>query len=73
MPGFYTPSTLIFVNLVSPIYAGPIAIAAWTAAVFWFYAAILGNPDGRDGRDDGVAAVMAVRGWWESWLGKPAQ
>ncbi len=45
-----------------------IAVAAWVAAVFWTYTAILGNPDGKEDRDDGREAVLAVRGWWERWL-----
>ncbi len=60
--------TLVVVNVLSPIYAMAIAGAAWVAAVFWAYTAILGNPDGKEERDDGREAVLAVRGWWERWL-----
>ena len=59
---------LILLNLLSPVYAVAIALSACVAAMFWFYAAILGDPGGRDGKDDGRAAVMGVRGWWERWL-----
>lgn len=59
---------LILLNLFSPVYAVAVALSAWVAAMFWFYAAILGDPDGRDGKDDGRAAVLGVRGWWERWL-----
>lgn len=61
---------LLLVNILSPIYAIGICLSAWVAALFWFYAAILGDPDTgcRDGRDDGRAAVLGVRRWWEKWL-----
>ncbi|KAI4142274.1 MAG: hypothetical protein L6R39_005003 [Caloplaca ligustica] len=58
----------IFVNVFSPIYAAAIAVTAWVAAGFWATAIILGNPDGRDGKDDGKAVVLGVRGLWERWL-----
>lgn len=61
---------LFLVNVLSPIYAIGIGLSAWIAALFWFYAAILGDPEGgyRDSRDDGRAAVLGVRRWWERWL-----
>lgn len=59
---------LVVANILAPIYAIAIAVAAWVAAVFWTYTAILGNPDGGEDRDDGREAVLAVRGWWERWL-----
>ena len=59
---------LVIVNLFGPIYAVWIAVSAWVAAGFWAFAAIMGDPDGQDGRDDGRAAVMGVRAWWERWL-----
>ena len=59
---------LILFNIVAPIYAVAIAAAAWVAAIFWSYTAILGNPDGKEERDDGREAVLSVRGWWERWL-----
>ena len=58
----------IFVNVFAPLYAMVMAIAAWVGGIFWFYTAILGNPDGKEDRDDGREAVLAVRGWWENWL-----
>lgn len=45
-----------------------IAASAWVGGVFWFYTAILGNPDGKDERDDGREFVLTVRGWWQRWL-----
>ncbi|KAI4086024.1 MAG: hypothetical protein LQ344_007912 [Seirophora lacunosa] len=59
---------LILLNIFSPIYAAGIAVTAWVAAGFWITAIILGNPDGRDGKDDGKAVVLGVRGLWEGWL-----
>ena len=44
-------------------------MAAWVAAFFWLYAAILGEPNERGGKDkEGKAAIMGVRKWWEKWL-----
>lgn len=59
---------LVLFFLLSPLYSMAIAVATWVAGVFWFYAAILGNPDGKEDRDDGREAVLAVRGWWERCL-----
>ncbi|KAL8703587.1 MAG: hypothetical protein Q9201_003235 [Fulgogasparrea decipioides] len=59
---------LVMINILSPIYAAGIAVTAWVAAGFWFTALILGDPDGRDKRDDGRAVVLGVRGLWEKWL-----
>ncbi|KAA6414712.1 MAG: hypothetical protein FRX48_01462 [Lasallia pustulata] len=70
IPVLHKPSMLVLVNLLSPIYALGIAISAWVAAAFWCYAAILGDPDDRDSKNDGVVAVMGVRWWWEVWLSR---
>ncbi len=59
---------LVLVSMLSPLYAMAIAVATWVAGAFWLYTAILGNPDGREDRDDGREAVLAVRRWWEWWL-----
>lgn len=59
---------LITIHTFSPVYAAGIAVTAWIAAGFWATALILGNPDGRDGRDDGKAVVLGVRSLWERWL-----
>ncbi|KAI9875366.1 MAG: hypothetical protein M1830_008577 [Pleopsidium flavum] len=66
----YSASMLVFVHLLSPLISFGVAVAAWVAAGFWFYTAILGDPDGTNGKDDGRAAVLGVRGWWERWLKK---
>ncbi|KAL8803172.1 MAG: hypothetical protein Q9182_003344 [Xanthomendoza sp. 2 TL-2023] len=59
---------LTFINILSPVYAAGIAVTAWVAAGFWFTALILGDPDGRDKKDDGRTVVLGVRGLWERWL-----
>lgn len=60
--------TLILMNILSPLYALFIMFAAWIGGVFWFYTAILGNPDGKEDRDDGREAVLSVRAMWERYL-----
>ncbi|KAL8868523.1 MAG: hypothetical protein Q9174_004935, partial [Haloplaca sp. 1 TL-2023] len=59
---------LIIVSIFSPAYAAAIAVTAWVAAGFWCTALILGDPDGRDKKDDGRAVVLGVKGLWERWL-----
>lgn len=60
---------LILVNLLAPIYAIGIMIAAWVAAGFWFFGAILGDPNPeKDKENDGRTTVLYVRDWWEKWL-----
>ena len=64
---------VIFICIFSPIYAVGIAAASWVAAVFWFYSAILGEPQEASRPDnDGRAAVLGVRKMWERWLVKGA-
>jgi hypothetical protein len=64
----YGAPMLVLVHLLSPFVSLGVAVAAWVAASFWFYAAIIGDPGGTHGRDDGRVAVLGVRSWWESWL-----
>ncbi len=59
---------LTLVNIFSPLYAAGIAVTAWVAAGFWFTSLILGDPDGRDKKDDGRTVVLGVRRLWERWL-----
>lgn len=66
-------SMLILVNMCSPFYAIWISASAWVAAFFWAFTAIMGDPDGKDGKDDGREAVMGVRRWWERWLERALQ
>lgn len=58
---------LVPVSILSPLYAMAIAVATWVAGVFWLYTAILGNPDGKEDRNDGREAVLAVRAYWVKW------
>ena len=59
---------LVLVDTFAPVFAVFIMFGAWIGGVFWFYTAILGNPDGKEERDDGREAVLAVRRLWEWWL-----
>jgi hypothetical protein len=64
--------------VLSPLVSGGVALSAWTAAVFWCYAAVLGDPEGSDapgdelGKEynDGKTSVLVVRAWWKRWLTK---
>ncbi|EXJ83195.1 hypothetical protein A1O1_06814 [Capronia coronata CBS 617.96] len=64
----FSPFCLFLIHLVSPILSIPNAVAAWVVAVFWVFAIIMGNPDGTEKRDDGRAAVLILRDWWEKVL-----
>ncbi|KAL2218518.1 hypothetical protein M432DRAFT_372389 [Thermoascus aurantiacus ATCC 26904] len=66
----YSVSALIFVHLLSPFLGLGLLLAVWTAAFFWVFAMIVGNPDGTERRDDGRAAVLGVGSWWRKWLAK---
>jgi len=59
---------LILVTLLSPFLALGLALWAWIVALYWVLAAIVGNPDGLDGRNDGRELVLSTRRWWLSWL-----
>jgi len=59
---------LVLINVLSPFFAICISASAWVAAGFWVFAALMGDPDGQDGKDDGIEAVMRLRRWWERWL-----
>ncbi|TLD36983.1 gb [Venturia nashicola] len=67
----FSAPLLVMINLFSPLISLGVATAAWVAAAFWFFNAILGDPDGSDkprGYNDGRATVIQVRKWWERWL-----
>lgn len=66
----YSTPLLVVVHLFSPIVAMGVAVAAWTAAFFWFFSAILGDPAGQDGHNDGKESILGVRNWWERWLNR---
>lgn len=62
---------LVLTHLLSPLVSIGVGIAALIALVFWFYAGILGDPNGSDrpqGYNDGRAFVLAIRNWWKGWL-----
>jgi len=66
----YSTPMLIVVHFFSPLVAFGVAIAAWTAAGFWFFSSILGDPGGHDGHNDGKESILGVRNWWERWLSR---
>ncbi|KAF2036118.1 hypothetical protein EK21DRAFT_52595 [Setomelanomma holmii] len=69
----YSAPMLVVIHLFSPLIAFGVAIAAWTAAGFWFFSIILGDPGGHDGgrHNDGKESILGVRKWWERWLSRP--
>lgn len=66
----YSTPMLVVIHLFSPLIALGVAIAAWTAAAFWFFSSILGDPGGHDGHNDGKESIIGVRNWWERWLSR---
>ena len=66
----YSAPMLVVIHLSSPIVALGVAIAVWTAAAFWFFSSILGDPGGHDGHNDGKESIVGVRNWWERWLSR---
>ncbi|EAW14044.1 uncharacterized protein ACLA_070770 [Aspergillus clavatus NRRL 1] len=66
----YSVGGLLMVLLVSSLLSIAFLLLVWTAAFFWVFAMILGNPDGTERKDDGRAAVLGVVRWWQLWLGK---
>jgi hypothetical protein len=61
---------LIAVLLLSSFLSIAFLLLVWTAAFFWVFAMVLGNPDGTERKDDGRAAVLGVCRWWQIWLRK---
>ncbi|KAJ5925118.1 hypothetical protein N7454_007757 [Penicillium verhagenii] len=66
----YSVGMSIVVLTLSPFFSIAILLFAWTAAAFWVFAMVMGNPDGTERNDDGRAAVLGVCKWWRTWLGK---
>ncbi|KAH7392578.1 hypothetical protein BKA66DRAFT_16786 [Pyrenochaeta sp. MPI-SDFR-AT-0127] len=66
----YSSPMLVVIHIFSPIVAFGVAIAAWTAAAFWIFTSILGDPGGNDGHNDGKESILGVRNWWERWLSR---
>jgi hypothetical protein len=68
----YSAPMLVVIHLFSPIVAFGVSVAAWTAAGFWFFSSILGDPGGHghEGHNDGKESIIGVRNWWERWLSR---
>ncbi|KKK13405.1 hypothetical protein ARAM_006770 [Aspergillus rambellii] len=66
----YSAGGLLMVLLLSSLMSFGLLLLAWTAAFFWIFAVMLGNPDGTERKDDGRAAVLGVARWWQIWLNK---
>ena len=68
----YSVPMLVIISLFSPIIAFGIAVASWTAAGFWFFSSILGDPGCHDGgrHNDGKDCILGVRNYWERWLSR---
>ncbi|CAG8023842.1 unnamed protein product [Penicillium nalgiovense] len=66
----YAVTSSILVLVLSPLLSIVILLFAWTAAFFWVFSMVLGNPDGTERKDDGRTAVLGVCKWWRSWLCK---
>lgn len=67
---FYAIGASVAVLILSPFLSLVILLFAWTAAFFWVFAMVMGNPDGTERKDDGRIAVLGVVKWWHTWLGK---
>ncbi|PSK40190.1 hypothetical protein B9Z65_8130 [Elsinoe australis] len=61
------PQTLA-VLLASSLFSVGIAVWCLVLGVYWVFAAIIGNPDGLDGRSDGRELVLSTRQKWDDWL-----
>lgn len=66
--GSYHTFMLVMVHLLSPFLSLGIMIAAWGLAVYWASSVVVGDPAGKDNRDDGRETVLGLRKWWERWL-----
>ncbi|KAJ5666726.1 hypothetical protein N7462_011135 [Penicillium macrosclerotiorum] len=66
----YAVGASILILILSPLLSIAILLCAWTAASFWVFAMVMGNPDGTERKDDGRAAVLGVCKWWQTWLCK---
>ena len=67
---FYAVGASIAVLLLSSLLSIAILLLAWTAAFFWVFTMIMGNPDGTERKVDGRTAVLGVVKWWHTWLAK---
>jgi len=76
----YSLSRLIGVLLLSPLFSIGIAAATWTAAFFWLFAVMVGDPKGTEAQEkrnssfvdeeesDGRDTVIWCRRVWRDWL-----
>ncbi|THV71724.1 hypothetical protein D6C86_06266 [Aureobasidium pullulans] len=63
-------SSLLLVHVLSPFTAMAVSLSAWAVAIYWVFAAMIGDPDGTEGGNDGRATVLGLRAYWEMWLCK---
>jgi len=63
-------SSLLLVHVLSPFVAMAVSLSAWAVAIYWVFAAMIGDPDGTEGGNDGRATVLGLRAYWEMWLCK---
>ncbi|KAH0289675.1 hypothetical protein M436DRAFT_55419 [Aureobasidium namibiae CBS 147.97] len=63
-------SSLLLVHASSPFVAMAVSLSAWAVAIYWVFAAMIGDPDGTEGGNDGRATVLGLRAYWEMWLCK---
>jgi len=61
-------SSLLLVHVLSPFTAMAVSLSAWAVAIYWVFAAMIGDPDGTEGGNDGRATVLGLRAYWEMWL-----
>ena len=67
--GALSPPRLIGVLIISPLFSIGVMVAAWTAATFWMYTTILGEPNQKQGEEvDGKSSARWVKRLWERWL-----
>ncbi|KAI4727169.1 hypothetical protein E4T49_05083 [Aureobasidium sp. EXF-10728] len=63
-------ANLLSVHVLSPLVAMAVSLSAWAVAIYWVFAAMIGDPDGTEGGNDGRATVLGLRTYWEMWLCK---
>lgn len=67
--GALSPARLLGILIISPLFSLGVMAAAWTAATFWMYTTILGEPNEKQGKEvDGKGSARWVKRIWERWL-----
>ena len=60
------------IHLLTPVFAGIMAFAAWVVAIFWLFSALTANEleDGgtKRGSEDGRSFLQNLVRWWVNWL-----